>query len=663
MVTVNTILLLLCITVGGNGLASQEVVKFKDKLSEANYIHLIEMERAVVDEPDRNQQARLLSALAYEANIYNHQLSKNLYTSAIEIIKDLPNDSLLAHTMAWACMPNIRMGEFELADSLIDEAMAYYKFQENPMGIALCFKQYALLERSRSRYYTALDYLYKARTYEEIEYSFHEMWDITNRLMINYELLGDYDSAIELGEEFIQAARSQDELPYGYYLVLRNLAEAHFKNGSIPIAKEYMAESLPRWIGTGSPKYITESYSLMFNVAMAENDIDLAQNYSDSLLLYAPRVSSARLESFTHLSKYRINKRRGIDDKQAYHIQEAYHKAIEANHEVSILDAAEHYSEYAYNNGNLEMAYAKRILADSLRKQIYSKEISSKLDDLERQLLLQKSQNEIALLDQQNKSKEESLKKERNLRWILMALLAAAFICVGIIMSFLRQRSNHNRLLSEKNDIISKSLAQKDTLIAEVHHRVKNNLQIVSSLLNLQSDHIEDETALEAINSGKQRVAAMALVHRFLYQNENIRTVNAKEYFVELSRILLEAYENPSKNVSIQTDIDAMRLDVDTMIPLGLIVHELLVNSIKYAFQDLQQGQINLGMKRISTNRLSLSVRDNGSGIRTELSEVLNSSFGWQLIHTLSSQLRGELVICNKNGFEVKLELPFEPVQ
>ena len=152
-------------------------------------------------------------------------------------------------------------------------------------------------------------------------------------------------------------------------------------------------------------------------------------------------------------------------------------------------------------------------------------------------------------------------------------------------------------------------------------------------------------------------------MHKFLYQNENIRTVFAKEYFEELSRILLEAYEIPSKKISIKTDIDTMRLDVDTMIPLGLIVHELLVNSIKYAFQDRQQGQINLGLKQINTNRLSLFVRDNGAGIHTELSEALNSSFGWQLINTLSSQLRGQLTVSNNNGVEVKLELPFEPIQ
>ena len=663
VVHVNTILILLCVAVSGDAVISQEVIKFRDKLSESNYNHLLQKEKAAVEETDRNQRAKLLSELALEANVYNHQLSVNLYDIAIEFIRDVPNDSLLAYTLAWATMPSIRMGEFELADSLIDEAMAYYQGQEDSMGIALCFLQYAFLERSRSRYYTALDYLYKARAYHEVEFSLHEMWDITNRTMINYELLGDYDSAIELGEEFVQAARSQDELPYGYYLVVRNLAEAYFKNGNIPIAKEYMAESLPRWIGTGSPKYITESYSLMFDVAMAENEIELAKNYSDSLLAYAPRLNSARLESFAHLSQYRINKKQDIHDKQEYHIHEAYQKAIEANHDVSILDAAEHYSEYAYSIENLEMAYDKRVLADSLRKQIYSKEISSKLDDLERQLLLQKSQNEIVLLDQQNRSKEESLKKERNLRWVLMGLLVAALVGVGIIMSFLKQRSKHNKLLSEKNDIISQSLAQKDTLIAEVHHRVKNNLQIVSSLLNLQSDHIENKSALEAINSGKQRVGAIALVHKFLYQNENIRTVFAKEYFEELSRILLEAYEIPSKKISIKTDIDTMRLDVDTMIPLGLIVHELLVNSIKYAFQDRQQGQINLGLKQINTNRLSLFVRDNGAGIHTELSEALNSSFGWQLINTLSSQLRGQLTVSNNNGVEVKLELPFEPIQ
>jgi len=644
-----------------NPVFSQEVIEFKGVLSEANYIMLLEMEQAVIDETDRIQQAQMLVDLATKAHIYNHKLSKNIYVRAIDSIRALPNDSLLAHALSEASNPYIRMGKYEEASDFIYEALEYYQSQEDSLGMASCFRQYAFLERSRSRYYTALDYLYQARSIQESFQSLHEMWSLTNRTMISYELLGDYDSAIELGEEFVDAARSQDELPYGYYTVIRNLAEAYFKNDNITKAKEYMAESLPKWIATGSPKYMTESYSLMFTVALAENEAVLAKNYADSLLKYAPRVNSTRLESFAHLSQYRINDRLSIDDNQGYHIRQAYQKAIEANHDASILDAAEHYSEYAYANGNIQEAYSKRILADSLRKQIYSKEISTKLDDLERQLLLQKSQNEIALLDQQNKSKEESLLREKNLRWILVALLVAALLSAGLFMGLLRQRSKHNAILTEKNDIITNSLEQKDTLINEVHHRVKNNLQIVSSLLNLQIDYIEDENALEAINNSKQRVETMALVHRFLYRKENIRTVYTQEYFEKLSSILLDANHISSKDISIHTDIADIQLGVDTVIPLGLIVHELLVNSIKYAFKHKDTGQIKFVLKQLENNNLNLSISDNGSGIQTDLDEALSSSFGWELINSLSNQLRGELSVSNTNGLLVSLTVPNHP--
>ena len=649
---------LLIIAITATPLLSQEVIKFKDVLSEINYSKLLEAEKTAFKESDRQLRAEMLSELATEAHVYNHQLSKNIYLRAIDSIKALPDNSLLAHTYSKASNPYIRMGEFDQAGNFINQAMTYYESQKDSIGMASCFRNYALLERSRSRYYTALDYLYKARAYEEISRPMHEMWDLTNRTMINYELLGDYDSAIGLGEDFVRAARSQDKLPYGYYAVIRNLAEAYFKNGNIPKAKEYMEESLPRWIATGSPKYITESYSLMFNVAMAENETELAKDFADSLVLYAPRVNSARLESFAYLSQYRVNEQLSIKDKQGVHIERAFEKAVEAKHDISILDAAEHYAEYAYENGNTEEAYAKRILADSLRKQIYSKEISTKLDDLERQLLLQKSQNEIALLNQQNKNKGESLQKERNLRWVLIALLSAALLSAGLFMSLLRQRSKHNAVLTEKNDIITNSLAQKDTLIAEVHHRVKNNLQIVSSLLNLQIDYIENENALEAINNSKQRVETMALVHRFLYQNENIRTVYIKEYFEKLSSILLDANHISSKDISIHTDIADIQLGIDTVIPLGLIVHELLINSIKYAFDHTDSGEISFELKQLKDKGLSLRISDNGSGIQTDLEEAINSSFGWELINSLSMQLRGDLDVSNDNGLIVALAIP-----
>lgn len=247
------------------------------------------------------------------------------------------------------------------------------------------------------------------------------------------------------------------------------------------------------------------------------------------------------------------------------------------------------------------------------------------------------------------------------MRWILVALLVAALLSAGLFMGLLRQRSKHNAILTEKNDIITNSLEQKDTLINEVHHRVKNNLQIVSSLLNLQIDYIEDENALEAINNSKQRVETMALVHRFLYRKENIRTVYTQEYFEKLSSILLDANHISSKDISIHTDIADIQLGVDTVVPLGLIVHELLVNSIKYAFKHKDTGQINFVLKQLENNNLNLSISDNGSGIQTDLDEALSSSFGWELINSLSNQLRGELSVSNTNGLLVSLTVPNHP--
>ena len=154
----NTILgvFLLIITITATPLLSQEVIKFKDVLSEINYSKLLEAEKTAFEEPDRQRRAEMLSDLSVEAHVYNHQLAKNLFVIAIDSIKALPNDSLLAYTLVSASMPSIRMGEFEEAHDLISEAMTYYEPQKDSLGMASCFMHYALIERSRSRYYLSL---------------------------------------------------------------------------------------------------------------------------------------------------------------------------------------------------------------------------------------------------------------------------------------------------------------------------------------------------------------------------------------------------------------------------------------------------------------------------------------------------------------------------
>ena len=228
------------------------------------------------------------------------------------------------------------------------------------------------------------------------------------------------------------------------------------------------------------------------------------------------------------------------------------------------------------------------------------------------------------------------------------------------LLAFLLYRLNYirrknNVILKEKNKIIEKSLVEKDILLREIHHRVKNNLQFISSLLGLQSEHIHDDSALSAIREGQNRVQSMALIHQNLYQEDNLTGVGVKNYFVKLIRNLFDSYNIRNESVSLKLDIDELNLDVDTVVPVGLIVNELVSNCLKYAFPD-GHGNILVTLKEVD-NELCLVVKDDGRGISDLERESLGSSFGYRLIKVLQDQMVASLEINANRGTEVVMSI------
>jgi len=190
-------------------------------------------------------------------------------------------------------------------------------------------------------------------------------------------------------------------------------------------------------------------------------------------------------------------------------------------------------------------------------------------------------------------------------------------------------------------------------LVKEVHHRVKNNFQIVASLLELQTKDIEDEKALSLANEGKQRVKSMALIHQKLYQNDS-GLINFEEYTQLLVKELTALYAS-DKNVITTVNAQNTMLDVDTAIPLGLIINELITNAYKYAFQENKENKLNILIQKSQGNMYKLTVNDNGSGLDNSVDLRKIKSLGLRLVRRLTKQLHGTLTQINNNGahFEI----------
>jgi two-component sensor histidine kinase len=201
-------------------------------------------------------------------------------------------------------------------------------------------------------------------------------------------------------------------------------------------------------------------------------------------------------------------------------------------------------------------------------------------------------------------------------------------------------------------------LNDKEVLLKEVHHRVKNNLQVISSLLNLQSAKILDPETKDILRESQNRVRTMALIHEKLYQSTDLAQVDFASYLRSLVNFLSQSYHGKSDNVSIDVDAQNVMLDIDTAIPCGLIVNELVSNSLKYAFPDNRRGQIKLDCRHGNNGNYVLTVSDDGVGLPEGFDIAKTPSLGHKLVVSLTNQLNGKLEIVRERGtaFRISFE-------
>ncbi|MBI2257938.1 MAG: PAS domain S-box protein [Flavobacteriia bacterium] len=207
---------------------------------------------------------------------------------------------------------------------------------------------------------------------------------------------------------------------------------------------------------------------------------------------------------------------------------------------------------------------------------------------------------------------------------------------------------------------VLQSLKEKEVLLKEVHHRVKNNLQIISSILNLQSTYVTDEKTLEIIEESRHRIRTMAIIHENLYQNTNFSSINFKNYSRELLRNLISTYHfNQKIPVKVVEEVDLVELSLDQAIPCGLIINELITNSLKYAFKENkgEGGEIYLELKEIE-GQIQLNIGDNGIGLPKSFTIENAETLGLQLVITLVEQLDGNIRLEKTNG--IKYFITFE---
>jgi len=299
-----------------------------------------------------------------------------------------------------------------------------------------------------------------------------------------------------------------------------------------------------------------------------------------------------------------------------------------------------------------DLTSATKHLQESVRLKdsIFNVEKNRQIEELQIAYGTEEKEKNIKLLQNNGKLEQAKLEHEQNTRNWIIAGAMMFLIIAGLLYRQSAIRKKSNLIITRKNKLLEHLLKEKEWLIKEVHHRVKNNLQTVISLLQSQAAYLEND-ALKAIETSENRIYTMSLIHQKLYQSDDIQTINMADYIPELIKYLKDSFDTSHK-IDFKVNIHEINLDASVAIPLALIINEALTNSIKYAFPDNRPGVISIFLNEQSES-LRLELADNGIGICKKLINEKSVSLGFQLIKGLTKEIHGEVSIKSNNGVKI----------
>ncbi|MDR7369900.1 histidine kinase dimerization/phosphoacceptor domain -containing protein [Flavobacterium aquidurense] len=271
----------------------------------------------------------------------------------------------------------------------------------------------------------------------------------------------------------------------------------------------------------------------------------------------------------------------------------------------------------------------------------------------------EKKDKNIHVLTNQSELQKVKIKNDKIIKIVAgVILILLLIITILIFRSYKNKKESNEKLelskldIEKKNKVLKNVVKEKEWLLKELHHRVKNNLQVVMSLLNTQSSYLKDEYAVDAIKNSQNRIYSMSLIHQRLYQSDGLSCVKISEYIKELVNYLKDSYQSESNYI---LDIEDIEMHVSQAVPIGLILNEAITNALKYAFPDQKKGTIKISLRHFEDDYFALEISDNGIGIEGEIDITKYNSLGMKLMEGLSSDLNGEFKVTSSNGLKISV--------
>ncbi|WP_426430348.1 tetratricopeptide repeat-containing sensor histidine kinase [Winogradskyella sp. HB-48] len=454
----------------------------------------------------------------------------------------------------------------------------------------------------------------------------------------------DYTSAIRYLKNAESIYNISDEKG-NLILTQLNLGEAYRLANKLDSAAYYFNKTLLKNESTNNT--IVQGYSLgnLGMVLHAQKQYDKAEQHLKEAITILEPLGDEYSTSVYLAELGQIYAKTSKDSLAGSKLLQAYEMAHKAGLKEQIRDFSRNLTDF-YKTQNkygkaLEYLEVNRIYQDSL----VNKASIQKIEQLKANYEIGKRESEISLLN-------TITTNQRN----QMILLAIGVLCISVL-ALLLFRSNRaikkvNLHIAEQNTVIEKREQEKALLLKELNHRVKNNLQMISSLLSLQSHQLTGHPAQEALIAGKNRVEALSLVHRKLYQEGAETKIALREYIEELVLGLFHGY-----NVAFKPkfNIDHSSISIDKAIPLALIINEIVINSLKYAYKDIASPSLRIQLKEVE-HQLEIDISDNGIGFAEKQVDKKNS-FGLKLIQSLINQLDGSIERFNTKGTHWKIKI------
>jgi len=335
-------------------------------------------------------------------------------------------------------------------------------------------------------------------------------------------------------------------------------------------------------------------------------------------------------------------------------------KALQSNPQKLSAGALKDIHHMLFRVDSAESNYISAIDHYQIYKQLNDSILDTRktreIEELQIQYETEKRKKDLVLLNNKSKLQQNKLQRANMAQNYTQAVVALLVIILALLYQQYKLKNRSNRDLkkqkqeiSEKNNSLKHFLNEKEWLLKEIHHRVKNNLQIVISLLNTQSSYMDNDVAKKAIKESQYRMHSISLIHQKLYQSDNLAYINMADYIKDLALYLKESFDH-SGHIHFGFDLAQVFLDVNQAIPVGLILNEAITNAIKYAFVDKDKGSIRISFSRNEEGQVCLTVGDDGPGFPLDFQINDCQSLGMNLMKGLSSQLEGSFDISRKNG-------------